>query len=772
MFPAINFFSFKRFHNHHFNGKGIKRDRFFTIRSLLLKKYVLYNLCFVLLPTIILVVLYTFNYKVQLIKDFTSSHEYVLTQTMKTVDTNMNNLGVIAIQLRGDARVSPYQLKKGTYATVEAIAQLKLYYSQISFLDDLLIYIKGEDKLYSSKGVTAFSNFSQDIYEFRNGWTGEMLKEMLETGGKYSIPPQNCTIKRKGVNKEYLTVIYPWNNSETTRIGSIMGIVNTRFFQQLLDENRSTVTHSTYIFSYDNHLLFSSNRGVNLSTDETEGLLKDAEAGKAEINMAGVGKCSVIVLKSDINGWKYMTVLPHSQFSGKLFYLNKNVYIFVGFLCAVCIVIGIILAYQTYLPIYNLYIRLCRTEKSDKKRNELAAIDGLISDIVDSNNKLKSKLDENRTYLKQKLLQDIIMGNADPEKVAASAEIKLPHPGFCIMVIKPAGKLTSVEREELLGMTFVPAEYAYAIEMMYKDYIVVLVNIRDDQSHRMQIAEKICEIVAGSYGLRPLLGVGNIYKNVSEVSNSLTEAVIAIENGEGKDCGDIRVYDNIVPYQNGNSVDILQSLLLKLTEWLRQRNRKMVNITLRELHEPVHVKLAEEDMATVRFMTNLIVINLLPVAQDAHVENLDTRVSSLIHYSSVESFFEGVVLLCNEILVNLDEQTREIQANQYERLLDYIEKNYLSLDISLTSIAEMFDMTPSYLSRFFREKTGMNFIDYLSEKRMSEACRLLKYSSMKVKDIMEHVGYMDIASFTRKFKHRIGMSPGKYRDRYKAGDEF
>jgi YesN/AraC family two-component response regulator len=340
------------------------------------------------------------------------------------------------------------------------------------------------------------------------------------------------------------------------------------------------------------------------------------------------------------------------------------------------------------------------------------------------------------------------------------------------MVIRPARKLRSAEREEITNASLVPDEYAYAVEMMYKDYLAVLVNIKDDCSHRACMAEKICETITGFCGQYPSVGVGNIYKSISEINNSFTEAVIALES-RGNDAGDsIIFYDSIKFYHEIDSMSLIQSHMLKLAEWLRQRNHKMVDKIIAELYESVYSMTTVKDFASARFMADLLLCSLMPVAQDAHLGNISVRVSSLIHSTTFEKFFKGFADLCRDIMDVFEAQIKELQTNQYEKILNYIEENYLNEEISLTSIAEIFDMTPSYLSRFFREKTGTNFIDYLSEKRMSEACRLLTESTLKIKEIMEHVGYIDIASFSRKFKQVTGMSPGKYRENIRITGGF
>lgn len=100
----------------------------------------------------------------------------------------------------------------------------------------------------------------------------------------------------------------------------------------------------------------------------------------------------------------------------------------------------------------------------------------------------------------------------------------------------------------------------------------------------------------------------------------------------------------------------------------------------------------------------------------------------------------------------------------YQDILAYVDGNYDDSDISLSGVAEKFGLSTSYLSRFFRKCSGMNFLEYVTDRRIKKACCLLRDTDLKIKDIVEQVGYFDVASFTKKFRNITGTSPAKYRE--------
>ena len=83
-------------------------------------------------------------------------------------------------------------------------------------------------------------------------------------------------------------------------------------------------------------------------------------------------------------------------------------------------------------------------------------------------------------------------------------------------------------------------------------------------------------------------------------------------------------------------------------------------------------------------------------------------------------------------------------------------------------VADYFHMTISHMSHKFKEQTGRNISDYITEKKFIYACRLLAETDYSVKDIAAMTGYSQPYSFTRMFKQRFGVTPVEYRQNYRA----
>lgn len=93
----------------------------------------------------------------------------------------------------------------------------------------------------------------------------------------------------------------------------------------------------------------------------------------------------------------------------------------------------------------------------------------------------------------------------------------------------------------------------------------------------------------------------------------------------------------------------------------------------------------------------------------------------------------------------------------------YIE-THLDEDLSLVCLSKRFHFNPSYLSRIFKQESGLNLSEYIDKARIRKAKELLSHEGMKIHEVGARVGYEAAHSFTRFFKKSAGMTPQEYRE--------
>ena len=100
--------------------------------------------------------------------------------------------------------------------------------------------------------------------------------------------------------------------------------------------------------------------------------------------------------------------------------------------------------------------------------------------------------------------------------------------------------------------------------------------------------------------------------------------------------------------------------------------------------------------------------------------------------------------------------------------IKYIQFNY-SHDISIDDVAKSVGVSRSHLYRVFMSNVGKSPIDYLTEYRINEACKLLQDGSLSIAEVAISVGFFDQFYFSRVFKRAKGVPPSKYLAALQAG---
>lgn len=110
-------------------------------------------------------------------------------------------------------------------------------------------------------------------------------------------------------------------------------------------------------------------------------------------------------------------------------------------------------------------------------------------------------------------------------------------------------------------------------------------------------------------------------------------------------------------------------------------------------------------------------------------------------------------------------EEEEYYQNIVRKVQDYIAENYAS-NVSLEEVAGQIGMNPAYLSRYFKQRTGNTFMEYVLQVRVNKAIELLKDSTIKVYEVGDQVGYKSMKHFYKVFKKITKVTPSQYREQW------
>lgn len=130
-----------------------------------------------------------------------------------------------------------------------------------------------------------------------------------------------------------------------------------------------------------------------------------------------------------------------------------------------------------------------------------------------------------------------------------------------------------------------------------------------------------------------------------------------------------------------------------------------------------------------------------------------------IKNGSIKEFCVSFVEMSDQMYSSVS----RINIDMIKEIKEYILTYYMN-EMSISQIADHYNLTANYLSTVFHQKTGEKFIEYLTKTRIEAAKKLLiQNMSASVQDIALMVGYNSARHFSTLFQKQTGMTPSTYR---------
>ncbi|WP_462410097.1 AraC family transcriptional regulator [Neobacillus sp. Marseille-QA0830] len=165
------------------------------------------------------------------------------------------------------------------------------------------------------------------------------------------------------------------------------------------------------------------------------------------------------------------------------------------------------------------------------------------------------------------------------------------------------------------------------------------------------------------------------------------------------------------------------------------------------------------------------------VSEQYEIERLISKMESELNKDEFCSdtlasitLFDLLVKAYRKTLSDKKEIRHLSQREMYvERILSVINHN-INEDINLDFISFHVHMNKHYMCHSFKQVTGYTISDYIQNKRIEEAKKLL-LSNKSITSIGQQVGIRNVSHFSKLFKKYTGMSPSNYRNKYYSESE-
>ncbi len=326
---------------------------------------------------------------------------------------------------------------------------------------------------------------------------------------------------------------------------------------------------------------------------------------------------------------------------------------------------------------------------------------------------------------------------------------------FVMSILLPEGaeKLYSAVKEKAreMGNAWIGALYGRQLP------IIVFRNPnRSFRSQAISLANEILSLSKTGTRTGWFVGIGNVYSSLDQVRQSYQESLIA-------------TMDTLLPvkYRFYSDVRVLER---KEDKPLTKQREKQFFDDIRlgkwdQIHSNViHlIKRSENERADL-LQTQQRVLELLWIAarvmSEIGVETEKPFVSCQSQdYRQLQS---ETGHLLQQMKQSYEEHYEQLEADSIHQIKQYIMKHSHE-DISLDALGRKVGLSPIYISKMFKEKLGVNYIDFLTECRIEKAKKLMANPDKSLKEITFEVGYHEPNYFSKVFKKMVALSPTEYR---------
>ncbi len=415
------------------------------------------------------------------------------------------------------------------------------------------------------------------------------------------------------------------------------------------------------------------------------------------------------------------------------------------------------------------------------RKSALAIKEKIRSERTHSNEykRLKLLLDENRPYLREKFLNELIQGGLTTCEITeklAYFELDFDSGLFQAALLEtghPCADFNQSTEEKLIlqiqGMESVRMFFRNdpKIAMFFDNNHKIVILNTDPEVDFTQCCETLRIMLANKIKCIVSIGIGNSCKGLENIRQTCREAYYALSYSA------ILGKNQVICF---NAVDLSQKKPVRMQNKQYDEFEFYLKAGLAEKASELFSSFCEgirpdggNAIETIWVIASNVISVILSVINESGLkinsifEDEDEPFKYVFRIRSLPEMREYMdCVICRT--ANLMEKLKSKKVNKtVDEIKDYINENISSKGLSLAAVAAKFYLNPSYLSRIFKQETGQTFVEYTTKARMELAVRLLSQTEMKAYEVAERVGIQDPHYFSICFKKYTGISINDYR---------
>ena len=733
-----------------------------NIPSRLKLTYVFSYILVFIVPFSIMSYIFYYNSVKSLREETELSHTHNLSIVKNMVDNHIKELNKIGALISYDNKLSQYMVNINDIRP-EAITELNKYKENSSIIDELYLHYYKENDIFSSVGYMSTDTFLTYQTNLQESDQSSFITQLRE------VDYSQLTIK-KGVFGSHPIFMYPLPPGPAKSQGIVFIKLSDTFFGDMINTILGSYEGTVYIFDQNDEVIatYSNNDDSFLDISLIQNSINN-ESNISELRIDNVNH-SIMNVYSESNNWTYVTALPTKQFFNKVYQFKNFMLLIVALIVLIASISAIYLALKQYHPIERM---LETAKKRDiafqfSGKNELDNLRISIETMYEKHENLKVRFVKQEPLIRDQCLTMLLQGqNKASEKLSNSLHLNLNlNETYSFVFVTSLSKelLSNINMEklELATSELLKNAKIYTVELINDKLMTYIINGQSNNTKEKK--EFLVLFMRLLQGIEPtaLIGVGESYNGNEHIHRSFIEASAAYEYGRSNEEKGISYFKDIKGPQE--TLWLPKDLLLKLTQSYKQGNAEIANESIISLI--IWVRDSNTSIHLAKHMQYDIMNTIIKTVNEIDVNFNLEKIYYLKNITSLEQLEENLLAFTTEICTVISNRKEKQKKQLQFDILIHIKDHFKNHDFSLENMAQKFNLSASYLSRYIKEETHMTFSQYVWELRLEVVKRHLIETDSPIKDIVTNVGYIDAPNFTRKFKNSVGLTPGQYRNLY------
>ena len=640
---------------------------------------------------------------------------------------------------------------------------------------DVFVYFVGNEHIVSGVNMTMEAKEYYDTNYGKHADYWEEFEDILENATGL---PRYYSMNGNGIDS-YLCVAMRQNMYKSHRYDYIVvGVLKPDYIEGLFEEAENVSQNGiSMIFDSGKNLLISSSELV-----KPEKLGGDVKQNTSYEEMIDGEKYIMQVQKSDKLKSYYAYAVSYKYFWEQLY----QVYIICGLGGLGSILLGILLALRetrkNYEPIGQMVTNLQMQEEGfyDARINtEFEYIDSLLQNWKEDKFQLHQSVRKIEEMKRNRFLISLLEGSMEIEQyegnVFQNNGITLYSDLFQagILQVEENGGLKQDEISFVLANVFQELcdrqNRGYVLHIRGNKYAVLFnLNTSSEKNDFLQIFEEGRVFLEQYVSIKVTLALSSVQEGVVGIRMAYEEALFALRYRFLMGKESIIEYSKVAG-RNFKHFTAAESKMMRMIKaYLKQSEKdftaeQLVAKILRDYE--INESASMETMECFK-METVGTLNMLLIQNGYLGEKWKNDVMKLFKEATLEAFVSAFEVLMTELCENYQEQSEN--EDICRKAQKYIQQNFTDVNLSLNLLSEVLKISPSYLSRLFKEKYQVSIPNYVTSLRMDSAKKELRSTSHSIFEVAQNNGFVDDKAFIKVFKKVEGITPGAYR---KMGDE-